>query len=124
VSLFFRSQPEQRAMSTDWIAGTGFEGSQTKSGVAVTTTRAMQHGAMWSSANLLASIVSGLPVDVFRGTGTSKQEVSPLPRFVATPSLIVDRDDWIYQSMMSMLLRGNATGYTMERDALQRPLAA
>jgi HK97 family phage portal protein len=25
---------------------------------------------------------------------------------------------------MSMLLRGNATGYTMERDALQRPLAA
>lgn len=124
MSLFFRAQPERRDMSTDWITGTTLDGANTKSGVAVTTNRAMQHGALWSSANLLASIVSGLPVDVFRGTGTSKREVSPLPRFVAQPSLIVDRDDWIYQAMMSMLLRGNAAGYTMERDALQRPLAA
>jgi HK97 family phage portal protein len=121
VSLFFRPQPEQRSVSTEWIVGTPLEGSQTKSGVSVTSNRAMQHGAMWSSVHLLASIVANLPVDVFRGVGESKTPVLPAPSLVATPSLIVTRREWIYQAMVSLLLRGNAIGSILEKDSLQRP---
>jgi HK97 family phage portal protein len=121
VSLFFRSQPEGRAVSMEWIAGTSLEGGSTKSGVNVTTHRAMQHGAMWSSVHLLASIVSNLPVDVFRGSGESKTPVLPAPSLVGAPSLIVTRREWIYQAMISLLLRGNAVGSILEKDSLQRP---
>jgi HK97 family phage portal protein len=121
VSLFFRPQPEQRSVSTEWIVGTPLEGSQTKSGVSVTSNRAMQHGAMWSSVHLLASIVANLPVDVFRGVGESKTPVLPAPPLVATPSRIVTRREWIYQAMVSLLLRGNAIGSILEKDSLQRP---
>lgn len=118
MSLFFRARPESR--STDWAIGVGFDGSQTKSGVAVTTNRALQHGAMWASVHLLASIVSNLPVDVFRGAGESKTPVTPMPGLVRAPSLIVTRREWVYQGMVSMLLRGNAIGHAVEKDSLQR----
>lgn len=124
MSLFFReSQPERRAVSTDWIVGTGLDGSATSSGVAVTANKSLQHGAVWASVHLLASIVSNLPVDVFRGQGPTKQPVSPMPRLVASPSLIVTRREWVYQAMVSLLLRGNAVGLIVERDTLQRPTA-
>ncbi len=119
MSLFFRAQPEMRA--ADWTVGFGDGGHSTKSGEAITTNRALQHGAMWSSVHLLASIVSNLPVDVFRGAGESKTPVLPAPSLVGAPSLIVTRREWIYQGMISMLLRGNAIGYIIERDSLQRP---
>ena len=121
MSLFFKPQAESRAVSTDWIAGTSMGGSSTKSGVNVTSHRAMQHGAMWSSVHLLASIVSNLPVDVFRGVGESKTAVLPAPSLVGSPSLIVTRREWVYQAMVSLLLRGNAIGTVVEKDSLQRP---
>ena len=124
MSLFFRAQPERRAISSDWLVGSTLDVGRTSSGQSVTTNTAMQHGAMWASAHLLSSIVSNLPVDVFRGAGQTKTPVSPQPRFVSSPSLIVTRREWIYQSMMAMLLRGNAVGYVMERDSLQRPQVA
>jgi HK97 family phage portal protein len=85
-------------------------GSQTSAGVAVTTDKALSVDAMWSSVNLLASTVANLPVDVFNGSGTAKTPVVPMPPFVAMPSLIVTRRDWVYQAMVSLLLRGNAYG--------------
>lgn len=121
MSLFFRAQPERRAINTDWIVGSLLEGSQTNSGQKVTTTKAYGQGAIWSSTTLLSSIVANLPVDVFRGTGESKRPVEPPPQFVASPSLIVNRSEWIEQAMMSLLTRGNAVGYVMERDSLQHP---
>lgn len=123
MSFFFKPQPESRAIDTGWIAGTTLDGSHTKSGVSVTSNRAMQHGAMWSAAHLLASIVSNLPVDVFRGTGVAKVPVSPQPALVAAPSLVVTRREWVYQAMISMLLRGNAIGLVVERDAVLRAKA-
>lgn len=117
MSLFFR--PERRDASSfprDIFA------PPNAAGVAVNSSTAMQLGAMWSSANLLASIVAGLPVDVFR-TG-SKRPVSPTPAFVASPSLVVRRREWVYQAMMSMLLNGNAYGLVVERDAVLRPRVA
>lgn len=122
MSLFFgKSEPERRAVSMDaWIRGLD-GGTKTKSGVSVTASSAMQLGAVWSSVNLLASVVSNFPVDVFRGTGADKKPVSPVPTFVSGPSLTVSRREWVYQAMTSLLLRGNAYGYVVERDSQQRP---
>lgn len=121
MSLFFRNAPERRDISmSDWIRGLD-GGSRTKAGVTVTPGSAMKLGAVWSSVHLLASVVSNFPVDVLRGSGPARQTVTPQPSLVATPSLIVSRRDWVYQAMTSLLLRGNAYGYVMERDSLQRP---
>lgn len=122
MSLFFRSaQPERRAISVDWAAGPTLAGGNTNAGVAVTTSSALKLGAVWSSTNLLASTVANLPVDVFRGSGASKVHVTPQPALVAAPSLIVSRREWVYQAMMSLLLRGNAYGLIVERDGALRP---
>lgn len=124
MSVFFRGGPHGERRSADWFAlGNVLNGGSTKSGVNVTPARALTVGAMWSSVDLLASIVSTLPVDVFRGAGANKSAVSPQPLFVASPSLVVSRRDWVYQAMQSMLLRGNAYGLVVERDSLQRPRA-
>lgn len=121
MSLFFRGQESRAVTSADAFMDAQFAGTRSASGVAVTPDKALRVGAMWSSAHLLASIVSNLPVDVFRGSGPGKQPVSPQPQVVAAPSLLVTRRDWTYQAMMSMLLRGNAIGLIVERDSLQRP---
>lgn len=121
MSLFFRTAaptPERRAITdVPW----GDAGRGTRAGVRVTPHAALKMPAMWSSANLLASIVANLPVDVYRGSGASRREVTPQPQLVASPSLKVTRREWTYQAMMSLLLRGNAYGLVLERDALLRP---
>lgn len=104
---------------SDWIRGLETNGARTKAGVTVTPNTALKLGAVWSTTNLLASIVSDLPVDVFRGA--NKTPVTPQPTVIAKPSLIVTRRQWVYQAMMSLLLRGNAYGIVVERDALLRP---
>lgn len=121
MSLFFRPQPERRAITgADWIRG--LDGSaRTKAGVDVTSSGALKLGSVWASVNLLASVVANLPVDVFRGSGVNKTPVLPQPALVAAPSLIVSRSDWVHQAMVSMLLRGNAYGLVVERDGALRP---
>lgn len=125
MSLFFTRPRESRAIDlVDWIKGADLDGGgRTKSGVTVTPGKAMKVDAMWSSVNLLASTVANLPVDVFRGTGTDKSPVLPAPSLVDSPSLLVEREDWVYQAMVALLLTGNAVGLAVSRDALQRPKA-
>lgn len=107
----------------DWIQGNdvGGGGGRTSSGEVVTPDKALRVDAMWSAVNLLASTVANLPVDVFRGEGVEKSPVSPAPTLVETPSLIVDREDWVYQAMVSLLLTGNAYGIVVQRGAQQKP---
>jgi len=123
VSLFFArpAATESRAIDpAEWIRGLDGSG-KTKAGETVTADRALKVDAMWSSVHLLASLISNLPIDVFRGVGTDKTPVSPLPQFVQSPSLIVERQDWVYQAMVSLLLRGNAYGMVLARGAGQLP---
>ncbi|MEU3255919.1 phage portal protein [Streptomyces sp. NPDC006997] len=78
----------------------------------------LQAVAVWSACDLIASVVSELPVGVFRGEGEDARKLS-------TPWWLEDPDgsghglaDWRYQAVMSWLLRGNLFG-----DELQRATA-
>lgn len=120
MSLFFTKPRETRAVySGNWWKD--ISGTRTKAGVDVDPDKALRVDAMWSAVNLLASTVANLPVDVFRGSGTEKRPVLPAPALVDRPSLVLDREDWTYQAMVSLLLWGNTYGLIVERDRDQRP---
>lgn len=75
-----------------------------------TMTGAMQAVAVRSAADLLASLASELPVDVFSGKGSARREL-PVPTYLQDPAGDGQgTPDWIYQVMMSWLLRGNLFG--------------
>lgn len=76
----------------------------------------MQKVAMWSSVDLIASLTSELPVDVFRGKGREKVQLQ-------TPSYLLDPagdgyglEDWLDQLMRSYTLRGNVVGKVLAVD--------
>ncbi|MER7063991.1 phage portal protein [Streptomyces albidoflavus] len=76
----------------------------------------LQKVAVWGSVNLLAGTAAMLPIDVFAGDGPAKAE-----RQVPTWMLDLGGDgygleDWIWQYMVSSLLRGNVNGLIGERD--------
>lgn len=80
---------------------------------------ALQSIATMSTADLIASLVSELPAEVFSGTGRR-----------STPSNIDDpggdgmgREDWLYRFIMSELLRGNTFGYENAWDRNGRALS-
>lgn len=75
----------------------------------------LQTVAMWSAVDLISSLASELPVDVYRGSGPDKK---PLP----TPGNLQDpagdgygTEDWIAELLVSWLLRGNANGRVVDR---------
>ncbi len=68
---------------------------------------AMQSVAIWATADLIASTVSELPVDVY--SGRSKRSV---PGNIEDPGGDdTGREDWAYRLIMSWLIRGNAYGF-------------
>lgn len=76
---------------------------------------ALQSVAVGSACDLICSLISELPVDVFSGTGVDRS-----PK--ATPSYLLDPggdgygiEDWIAQVLISYLLRGNVFGSVLDR---------
>lgn len=98
---------EDRSFEAAFLA----TGAPTYAGVTVTTDQAMRLSAVWSCVRLLADTISTLPVDVYRGGER-----------IATPPLLVEpasgqpRHDFVYQVMVSLLLRGNAFGIITARS--------
>lgn len=73
---------------------------------------AMQSVAVWATADLIASTVSELPVDVL--AGRKKRSV---PGNLEDPGGDgTGREDWGYRLLMSWLLRGNAYGFANSYD--------
>lgn len=74
---------------------------------------ALQSVAIWATADLIASMVSELPVDMYAGRTK-----------MAAPGNIDDpggdgwgREDWLYRLIMSWLIRGNAYGSVIDWDS-------
>lgn len=76
----------------------------------------LQSVAVHSAVDLIASLVSELPVDVFTGTGVNRR---PAPRPPALDDPAGDgygRQDWVYKALTSWLLRGNLFGDILARS--------
>lgn len=78
---------------------------------------AMQSIAVRSTADLIASLCSELPIEVYSGEGADKRKRS-------TPGYLLDPagdghglQDWAYQALMSWLMRGNVYGDVLARTA-------
>jgi HK97 family phage portal protein len=82
---------------------------------ASTLDTSLQSVAIRTSADLIASLASELPVDVYRGKGRAKEQV-PLPRWLEDPAGDgYGLADWSYRVLMSWLLRGNLYGEELDR---------
>lgn len=73
--------------------------------------------AVFASTDLMASLISELPIDVIRGSG-SDQTILPTPWWLEDPDGSGHgRPDWAYQVLMAWLLRGNMFGDVLSRSS-------
>lgn len=80
---------------------------------------ALRSIAVGASVDLLASLVSTLPVDVFSGEGSGRVKL-PTPSNIADPG--GDSHglrDWLYTLMTSWLYRGNAYGHVVSMSGAE-----
>jgi phage portal protein BeeE len=78
----------------------------TYAAVPVNPTTALQHSAVWACVDLIASAISTLPLYAYR-----KGELEPLPDLpplLRQPSGTMDLVDFLYATLQSLLVRGNA----------------
>jgi HK97 family phage portal protein len=129
VSVWFRAkerrpaeQPEQRAgwpvsaLSTALLSLTRQQFNEVDLSTAESS---LQSVAVRSAVDLIASIGSELPVDVFRGKGSTRQELS-MPGHLEDPDgSDQGLEDWCYRVLVSWLLRGNLYGDVLERGPAQ-----
>jgi len=104
------------ALRDQRTGGTGYE-----SPLLISAESSLRHSAVWSSANLIADLISTLPLDEFKKTSSRPvKEEDPSP-IIKNPNLLLDPDAIWRQSIISKLLRGNGWGLITERDDLLYP---
>jgi HK97 family phage portal protein len=87
--------------------------SATYAAVPVNPSTAMQHSAVWGCVDLIASTISTLPLAAYR-----RGELEPLPDLppiLRQPSATMDLLDFTYAALASLLVRGNAYGFIVDR---------
>ncbi|WP_438478966.1 phage portal protein [Streptomyces asiaticus] len=122
MSLFFRQQREQRAPFAEPPIPRPSEAASTFANINLSQAEtSLQKVAVWAAVNLQASLLSTLPLDVYRGEGKARQTL-PTPPLLKDPSGEgFGIEDWLYQYMLSMLLRGNTYGTVAARDPMGLP---
>lgn len=88
--------------------------------VVVTATSAAQSVAIRSSADLIASLASELPITEFEGTRSARKEVPTSGNLEDPGGDGTGREDWGYRFMWSSLLTGNTFGVDIDQDARGR----
>jgi HK97 family phage portal protein len=77
---------------------------------------AQQSVAIASAVDLVASIVSELPLDIYQGKGAQRKE-KPLPSWLEDPAGDgYGIQDWLYKLIYSWCYRGNAFGDILSRS--------
>lgn len=84
-------------------------------GVSVTADSAKRQSAVWACIDLIAGLISTLPVDEFRREADRKVELDKPGIFVA-PDGMLTLSGWLYQLLESLLTKGNAYGLVLTRD--------
>lgn len=76
----------------------------------------LQSVAVGSTVDLIASLGSELPVDVYSGTGPGRTQL-PMPGYLEDPDGAGHGlPDWTYQVLVSYLLRGNLYGDILDQS--------
>jgi HK97 family phage portal protein len=110
------SQPEARSWAMSQLAFMPSGSIAYTTGRYVSTDNALRTAAVWACVDVLSSSVSTLPVDAVRYVGSTRQQVTPTPSLLTSPSALVDLDVWLYQLVWSMLVDGNAFGLVSATD--------
>lgn len=82
---------------------------------------ALQVSAVWACVRLLADSVSMMPLQGYTVKDGSRTPLPSTP-FLMQPSADATMPDWLYMLMVSALLRGNAFGRVVRRDAMGYPV--
>lgn len=113
-----RSRPERRSVELPFdeaIRSLLSNGVNANSGVG-TVEQGLQVIAVGAAVDLLASVVSELPLIQYRGGGADRREMA-LSRTLQDPGGDgYGLEDWLYGAMVSILLRGNLYGEVVEGD--------
>ena len=86
-------------------------GSGSYADITVTPDTALRLSSVWACVRLLADTVSTLPIDAFR----NDEEIST-PPLLTSPAAGWSLTEWLYATMVSLLLRGNAYGLITARS--------
>ncbi|MEA5454480.1 phage portal protein [Sinomonas sp. JGH33] len=91
----------------------------------VTRETALKHSAVWACLNLRASLISTMPIDVFRRSGGLDKEIKK-PDVLVTPWTYaegqpVDVTEWLYGSQYDLDRGGNAFGRIAAWDGFGNP---
>lgn len=82
----------------------------------VTPQTALYAPGVWTAASLVASLLSTLPIHVYRGSGADRVTVDRADTVLGNPSAAVDELAWFTQVVLSAVLRNNAVGVIVDRD--------
>ena len=82
---------------------------------------AMQVSAVWACVRLLSDTVSMMPLTAYTFKDGVRTPITDPPLLIQ-PSSDSSMPDWLYQLMVSALLRGNTYGRCVRRDSLGYPL--
>lgn len=122
MSLLFRRAPEPQPVQRSLTLPPGFiqgAGSYANVGDPATGETSLQSVAIRSTADLIASLASELPVTVYRN---GKRIKGSVPENLEDPGGDQSgREDWLYRLIMSWLLRGNSYGEQNSWDSQGRP---
>lgn len=98
----FPVPPVMPFLGMSWFGGT-------------TADQAMRIAGVWACVRLLADTVSMMPLHAFTIRNGVRVPITD-PPLIQRPAARDTMQDWLYQLMVSMLLRGNAYGRIVARD--------
>jgi len=100
---------ENRAISFQTIWGAGDLSSfETQAGSFIDYTTSLQINSVWACVSLIADTISALPVDTYIRKDGIAFPYRPRPTWVARPDAMINANTFWQQSMISLLLDGNA----------------
>jgi HK97 family phage portal protein len=122
VSVFFKESRSANPIPYPAIPPNSQQGSMSIRSVNLSQAdSALQKVAVFASVNLLASIASMLPVDVYRGTGNDRATI-PMPRELSDlGGTGHGLPDFLWQVIYCWGLRGNTVGLIVTRDRFGNP---
>jgi HK97 family phage portal protein len=91
--------------------------------VDVTATSAMRHSAVWACLRLRADLISTMPVDVFRRSGSFGVTVQvPKPPVLVEPGgSRIELEEWLYSTQVELDRYGNDFGIITARNSMGLP---